>query len=78
VIAKCLTAFGSADGTPVTLIACQDVLHGLQKWIYIYPGQIVNVGLGKCLTVEDPIDGLHMTVRTCDTNNGNQYWSLRS
>ena len=71
-IAKCLTAFGSADGTPVTLVTCQRVLHGLQKWIHVFPGQIINVSLGKCLTVEDPIAGTQMTVRTCDPNNGNQ------
>jgi Ricin-type beta-trefoil lectin domain len=75
---KCLTAFGSADGTPVTLVECQPVLHGLQKWIRGFPGQIVNVSLSKCLAVEDPTAGTQMTVRACDPNNPNQSWALRN
>ena len=75
---KCLTAFGSADGTPVTLVECQPSLQGLQKWIRGFPGQIVNVSLSKCLAVENSIAGTQMTVRACDPNNPNQSWVLRS
>jgi Ricin-type beta-trefoil lectin domain len=74
----CLTAFGSADGTPVTLVTCHAALRGLQKWIRGFPGQIINVSLGKCLTVENSTPGTQMTVRTCNPANGNQLWSLRS
>jgi ricin-type beta-trefoil lectin protein len=74
----CLTAFGSADGTPVTLVTCHAALRGLQKWIRGFPGQIINVSLSKCLAVEDPTAGTQMTVRACDPNNPNQSWALRS
>ena len=75
---KCLTAFGSADGTPVTLVECQPALQGLQKWIRGFPGQIINQSLSKCLAVEDSTAGTQMTVRACDPNNPNQSWVLRS
>ncbi len=75
---KCLTAFGSTDGTPVTMVECQSAISRLQDWFYLYPGQIFNVGLQKCLTVEDPTQETQLTVRTCDPNNGNQLFSLRS
>ncbi|MCI0468187.1 MAG: RICIN domain-containing protein [Beijerinckiaceae bacterium] len=75
---KCLSAFGSVDGTPVTLIECHAVLRGVQKWFYEFPGLIINTGLQKCLTVENPAQGTQLTVRTCDPANGNQLFSLRS
>jgi hypothetical protein len=75
---KCLTAFGSADGTPVTLIECQPAIQRLQTWFYLYPGLIFNAGLGKCLNVEDPAQFTQLKVRTCDQTNGNQLFSLRS
>ena len=78
VSSKCLTAFGSADGTPVTLVECQPALQGLQKWIRGFPGQIINVSLSKCLAVENSTAGTQMTVRACDPNNPNQSWVLRS
>ena len=65
---KCLTVFSTAEGAPVLLSECQEVLQTrkLQNWNYA-GGQIQNG------TQFAPV-----TLQTCDPGNPGQFWSIRS